>query len=122
MTNFEVCIEKSVTLLEFLIKACYKLRMILNSATTLRLSDLKPHQTAIVVKLHETLPEELHHRLKELGLIQGAKVELIRRAPWFKSPVSIRVLEGEYALRIEHAEQVEVQVLVQTQDPESFSS
>lgn len=69
------------------------------------LTDLKPGQRAIV----DSLPSvgAGMHRLLELGVLPGTRIEAVRRAP-FGGPLEIRVRNATYSLRRDEASQIAV--------------
>lgn len=64
------------------------------------LSDV-PSRTTVVIA-SSTAPAAERRRLVELGLRQGARVEVLRRAP-FGGPLAVRVGGVLLALRSSHA-------------------
>lgn len=50
------------------------------------------------------------YRLMEMGLIEGAEVQIVRRAP-FGDPLHIRLGDYELSLRASDAELIDVDVL-----------
>jgi ferrous iron transport protein A len=59
--------------------------------------DQVPLRTAVLVAT-VTLPDAEQRRLTELGVRHGARVEVLRRAP-FGGPLALRVADGLLALR-----------------------
>ena len=70
-----------------------------------KLSELRQGESAVIVDID--LPEELAHRLMELGFIPGSRVEAARSAPG-GGPRVFRVDGTEIALRRETANHVTV--------------
>ena len=60
------------------------------------LTNIKPQEEGIVVKITEEKPELLHYFLT-LGLIPGASVELVEKAP-FDGPITVKVDGTKHAL------------------------
>ncbi len=60
------------------------------------LSEVPPGSGAVVTAV--TVPREERRRLTELGLRDGVRVEVLRRAP-FGGPLALRVGGGLLALR-----------------------
>jgi ferrous iron transport protein A len=65
-----------------------------------------PARTAVVIHAL-TLPPGERRRLTELGLRHGARIEVLRRAP-FGGPLALRVGGAAIALRLAQAAQVAV--------------
>lgn len=59
--------------------------------------DEVPVRTVVTVAMLRMAPDE-QRRLTELGLRHGARVEVLRRAP-FGGPLALRVADGLLALR-----------------------
>jgi ferrous iron transport protein A len=80
------------------------MRMVLNKATPLPLSELSPGASAEIVGFcaREGL-EDFFLRLNEVGFVVGESVEVLQRAPFGGSPMSFRVKDATYALRKEDA-------------------
>jgi len=69
------------------------------------LSQLKPGQTAVIKTILRD--DEYMSRLMELGLIEGEKVTLIKRAP-LGDPVEIHILSYNLSIRLTEAESIEI--------------
>ena len=67
------------------------------------INDLKPGQHGMVVALHAS--RHIKRRLMDMGIIEGAKVEMIRRAP-LGDPVEISVHNTHVALRKSEADTI----------------
>jgi len=78
------------------------------SAPARSLADLKPGQSARIVGLEGRGP--LVQRLYEMGLLEGAKVTLVRRAP-LGDPLEIRILGYGLSLRKAEAAWIKVEQL-----------
>jgi ferrous iron transport protein A len=65
-----------------------------------------PVRTAVVIHALALPPGE-RRRLTELGLRHGARIEVLRRAP-FGGPLALRVGSALFALRLAQAAQVAV--------------
>ncbi len=74
----------------------------------MKLSDLKPGDKAVVVS--SIAKGEVGVRLVEMGLVKGAKLKFLRKAP-LGDPVEIQMKGFLLALRKNEAENVEVEVL-----------
>ncbi|MGF1482889.1 MAG: ferrous iron transport protein A [Opitutales bacterium] len=75
---------------------------------TLLLSQLKPGQLATVASLESKDPASL--RLREMGLLPGTRIELLRFAP-LGDPLEVRVRGFCLSLRRKDASQVTVNPL-----------
>ena len=73
-----------------------------------RLSDLEQGSSAVI----ESLPTGVASltRLRELGLLPGTRIQLIRRAP-LGDPIEISVRGSLISLRKKEAELIEIQSL-----------
>ena len=72
----------------------------------MKLSELKPNESAIVKKIN--CEKKLKTRLGYLGLTEGVKITLIKFAP-LKDPVEISVRGFCLAIRVSTAEKIEVE-------------
>ncbi|MFU8840776.1 MAG: FeoA family protein [Nitriliruptoraceae bacterium] len=68
--------------------------------------DQVPTRTAVIVAT-VTLPDAEQRRLTELGVRHGARVEVLRRAP-FGGPLALRVADALLALRRTQAARIVV--------------
>ncbi len=73
---------------------------------TTKLADLPAGQTAVIASFSGGVPELA--RLREMGVLPGAKIRLIRRAP-LGDPLEIAVRGSLLSLRRQEAKQIEVQ-------------
>jgi len=71
----------------------------------MRLSDCEPGQGGRVVQVSGNGPAS--QRLMEMGMIEGAEVEVIRVAP-FGGPMQVRLDDYRISLRRTEAEGVEI--------------
>ena len=71
------------------------------------INDLAPGERGIVREI--TTPEAVRQRLMDFGLIEGARIEMVRTAP-LGDPVQIRVLDTLLAIRKNEAGQVVVEM------------
>ena len=71
------------------------------------LRQMKKGQSGSIFQVNAT--GELGRRIREMGLIPGAKVTIYGRAP-LKDPVAIRVLNTTLTLRNNEAEYIRIQV------------
>ena len=72
---------------------------------TAKLADLSTGQSAVVASLPGGAPGL--GRLREMGLLPGVKIRLIRRAP-LGDPLEISFRGSLFSLRRQEAEQIEV--------------
>lgn len=72
----------------------------------MKLSELKPTETAVIKKINCEKP--LKNRLSHLGVIEGAKIKFIKVSP-FSDPIEIMVRGFYLAIRLETAEQIDVE-------------
>ena len=72
----------------------------------MRLSDMIIGQSKRVIKLNN--PADVRIRLNEIGLTEGVKVTLIRKAPLL-DPIEIKVRDFYLALRVCDANLIEVE-------------
>ncbi len=70
----------------------------------MKLSELKYNQVAVVTKITN---DDLLLKLFEMGLLPGEEVELENVAP-FGDPIAIRVGEYKMCLRMDDAQQIEI--------------
>lgn len=75
------------------------------SAGTIKLSDLAPGSVAVLRELPTAGTTFL--RLREMGLLPGTRIKLVRRAP-LGDPIEIEVRGYHLSLRKGEAEQVRV--------------
>ncbi|MBC7690565.1 MAG: ferrous iron transport protein A [Methylotenera sp.] len=79
---------------------------------TRKLGELKKGQTGTIVSVrgNPSIPADLVmiQRLLEMGLLEGATVELVHEAPFGGDPVAVRVRGSLVALRRQEANHVEV--------------
>lgn len=71
------------------------------------LNQLKPGESGVVLTLHGE--GTIHQRLQEMGVIEGAGVEVVRIAP-FGDPIEIRVQGYHLSLRKAEAALVELEM------------
>ena len=67
------------------------------------LNDLMPGESGIVSELRS--PDGIQQRLMDMGIIEGARVQMIRPAP-LNNPVEIRVFGALLALRRQEADMI----------------
>lgn len=81
----------------------------------MRLGELRPGEAAVVVGFvsgeSTTEDQSYQQRLRELGLIQGAELQVVNEAPYFRDPIAVRVRGSLLALRRAEANQVLVKRL-----------
>ncbi len=71
--------------------------------TKLRLSDLKPNQTATIKAIEES--GQAKRRIMEMGLVRGSRVRVICRAP-LGDPIEVEVRDYKLSLRRRDAENI----------------
>jgi len=79
---------------------------------TVRLSDLKVKQFAIITQVHRTTDgtsDMVASRLETLGFVAGTKVQVITKGLFGGDPILIQVGFTRFALRKVEAEKVEIQ-------------
>ena len=70
------------------------------------LLSLSPGETAVIQTFNNDLI--LQSRLVEMGILPGAEIRLIKKAP-FKGPIEFKIRGYEVSIRYRDAEQVLVQ-------------
>lgn len=89
------------------------------SGRTALLGDMEPGDRGVVVKISDALDEaadvtekdwRLENRLREVGFIEGAPVEILHESPFGKDPISVHVDQMTIALRRKEARAVLVAV------------
>ncbi|MDP2827096.1 MAG: FeoA family protein [Sulfuricellaceae bacterium] len=73
--------------------------------STVRLSTLKPGESATIAALHTE--EALYHRLAAMGFRIGKRIDLIRRAK-FAGPLHVRIGTTDVMLRRSDAQRIAV--------------
>lgn len=82
---------------------------------TVRLSDLKAKQTAIIRKVNRatdgqgTHPDMVASRLETLGFVAGTQVQVITKGIFGGDPILIQVGFTRFALRKSEAEKIEIE-------------
>nr|MDE6321256.1 FeoA domain-containing protein [Muribaculaceae bacterium] len=79
----------------------------------LRLSDLKPGEKAVVVKIHGH--GAFRKRVIEMGFVRGREITALQSAP-LRDPVKYRLMGYEVSLRLSEAHLVEV-IKIETDEP-----
>ena len=72
----------------------------------MKLSELKKGESGIVKKIGCKNP--LKTRLNHLGLTEGVKIMLVKKAP-LNDPVEIKIRDFYLAIRVETAENIEIE-------------
>jgi ferrous iron transport protein A len=72
-----------------------------------KLSDLKPGQKAIIKNFTNA---EIYVKLMEMGCVPGEQIWLEQIAP-FGDPISVKVSGYFLSLRLNEAEQIEVEII-----------
>lgn len=73
--------------------------------STVRLSTLKPGESATIAALHAE--EALYHRLAAMGFRIGKRIDLVRRAK-FAGPLHVRIGTTDLMLRRNDAQHIAV--------------
>lgn len=73
----------------------------------MKLSELRPGQKAVIKKFTNS---ETYLKLMEMGCVPGENVVLEQRAP-FGDPISIKVSGYSLSLRLNEAEDIEVELI-----------
>jgi ferrous iron transport protein A len=73
----------------------------------IKLSELKPGQRAVIKNFTNT---ETYLKLMEMGCVPGENIILEQRAP-FGDPISIKVSGYSLSLRLNEAEDIEVEII-----------
>nr|WP_258169988.1 FeoA family protein [Acinetobacter sp. S4400-12] len=82
---------------------------------TVRLSDLKAKQTAIIRKVNRTMDSQqashdvVANRLETLGFIPGTQVQVITKGIFGGDPILIQVGFTRFALRKSEAAKIEIE-------------
>jgi len=81
----------------------------------IKLGELKKGQAGKIISVGKTsgadsVTENITQRMLEMGLLEGAWVELVHEAPFGGDPVAVRVRGALIALRRNEANLVEVEV------------
>jgi ferrous iron transport protein A len=84
-----------------------------SSVKTRFLGQLNPGATAKIISVGNfgECDAELVRRLLEMGLLEGAEVEVLHQAPFGGDPLAVRVRGSVVALRRNEANYVEVSVV-----------
>ena len=72
------------------------------------LNELEIGEKALVVKLENA--EKIKNRLKNMGLVNGVKIRVVRKAP-FNGPIEIKLRDFYLALRVDDAKYIKVNKL-----------
>ncbi len=73
----------------------------------MNLTTIEKNQNYLISKLNVE-DESILIQLKNLKLLEGAKVKLIRKAPWFRDPLVIEVENSQVVISANEAALVEV--------------
>ena len=71
------------------------------------LSELKDGQSGIIKRINDKGP--LNRRIRDLGIIPGKKITLIKKAP-LGDPIEIKILDFRLTLRGHEAEKIQVEI------------
>lgn len=86
---------------------------------SVRLSDLKVKQTAIICKVNRTSENNVNQldlvasRLETLGFVPGTYVQVITKGIFGGDPILIQIGFTRFALRKIEAEKIEIQITVE---------
>jgi ferrous iron transport protein A len=82
------------------------------SAQVQFLGELNPgaHARIVSVGKNQACDADLTRRLLEMGLLEGAEVEVLHQAPFGGDPIAVRVRGSVIALRRNEANTIEVTV------------
>ena len=72
------------------------------------LNELEIGEKALVAKLENS--EKIKNRLKNMGLVNGVKIRVVRKAP-FNGPIEIKLRDFYLALRVDDAKYIKVNKL-----------
>ena len=75
-----------------------------------KLGELKTGASGRIISVGRSGDEEISRRLMEMGLLEGAWVEVLHEAPFGRDPLAVRVRGALLALRRNEANLVEVEV------------
>ena len=76
------------------------------------LGRLQPGQRAEIIGFNTPSAENesFMRRLFEVGFLEGSLLEVLQEAPYSHDPISIRIMEGTYALRRAEANLIQVKI------------
>ncbi len=77
-------------------------------SVTVRLGSLKKGESGTIVSVEGT--EIISRRLLEMGLLEGAQVDVLHESPFGKDPFAVRVRGALIALRRSDANLIEVKI------------
>lgn len=80
------------------------------AGTSVTMADLRPGERAHVVSYGDEFPASTARRLFDLGIVPGAEVAMVRRAP-LRDPVIYRVADYEIALRSAESRGIHVELV-----------
>ena len=72
------------------------------------LNELEIGEKAVVAKLENS--EKIKNRLKNMGLVNGVKIRVVRKAS-FNGPIEIKLRDFYLALRVDDAKYIKVNKL-----------
>ena len=70
-----------------------------------KLGELHAGESGIILSIDGDRAE----RLRELGFIEGARVDVLHEAPWSHDPIAVQVRGGIVALRREEANAIRIE-------------
>jgi len=82
---------------------------------TVKLSQTRPGQVGVIVKVgdhahHDEHAAELERRLLELGFVEGARVETLHEGLFRRDPMALKIDDMRVALRRHEASSVDVRL------------
>lgn len=82
----------------------------MNDGTSLNMRQLRVGQFARILHIHAQ--GELGRRIRDMGLVPGAEIQIVGRAP-LKDPVALRIKDFTLTLRNNEADHISVEPLEQ---------
>ena len=79
----------------------------------MKLTELSHRVAALVEGVHELAPNDtIARRLRELGFVEGERVEVIATGPFGAEPLLVQIGFTRFALRRSEADRVRLRVVV----------
>lgn len=75
---------------------------------TMKLGELNRGQSGVICRVGNGSDDDLTQRLLEMGLLEGATVDVVHEAPLSRDPLAVRVRGALIALRRNEANLIEV--------------
>lgn len=90
-------------------------------SNVIKLSDARVGDRGVIVAVsadlhHEAEEIELERRLLELGLVEGARFELLHEGLFGRDPIALRVDDMRVALRRKEAANLSVELITKTSE------